>query len=257
MGTAQCVDEVLRSRRSIRAFRQEPISAHVVMEILDVAATAPSNSNTQPWRVHAVAGERMGTLSHALAAAFKVGSAPPPSHFPDPMPQEFALRQESFGRRYYSLLGIDRADMPARARQTLRNFAFFGAPVGLLFTINCSLTAHSWLDLGLFVQNVMVAAQARGIATCPQVSFARFHGVIAQCLPMDANEAIACGMSMGYADASASVNQLRTPRASASSFGVLRHSRLRFSRLAQRQQARPWSHQPRPSSLPISPQNSG
>ena len=215
---AKCVDEVLRSRRTTRAFKPEPVSKEQVAEILDVAATAPSNSNTQPWRVHVVAGSALQPLAEVLVAAFRSGQVPPYAHFPDPLPQEFGAWQDDFGARYYTSLGIDRADTAARLRQTEKNFSFFGAPVGLIITIDRRLTKHSWLDLGLFVQNVMIAAKARGIDTCPQVSFARFHPVIAQHLGLSPDEVTACGMSMGYGDPEAAVNQLRPPRASSSDF---------------------------------------
>jgi nitroreductase len=209
---AGCVDQVLRSRRSIRAYRPEPVPLATVLEILEVAGAAPSNSNTQPWRVHVLAGAPMQQLGAALVAAFREDRLPPSPHFPDPLPQEFGARQSDFAERYYRSLAIDRQDAQARARQTERNFSFFGAPVGLIFGIDARLNRHSWLDLGLFVQNVMIAARARGLATCPQVSFARFHPVIAAHLRMPADEVTACGMAMGFAEPDANVNRMDMPR---------------------------------------------
>jgi nitroreductase len=218
---AECVDEVMRSRRSVRRYRPDPVSKELVLEILAAAATAPSNSNTQPWRVHAVTGRPKDELATALAAAFQQDTLPPAAHFPAPLPEAFGARQEDFARRYYGCLGIDRKDSAARARQSARNFSFFGAPVGLLFTIDSRLTRHSWLDLGLYVQNVMIAAKARGLDTCPQVSFARFHPVIAAHLEMSAEEVTACGMSMGYGEASAPVNRMDMPRLHVDEFAHL------------------------------------
>ena len=128
------------------------------------------------------------------------------------MPPDCEARVGDFGRRYYSALGIDRADMAARARQTGRNFLFFEAPVGLIFTIHATLTKHSWLDCGLFLQNLMLAAHVRGLATCPQVSFVRFQSVIAEQLGLSPEEVVTCGISCGYADEQAAVNQLNMPR---------------------------------------------
>jgi nitroreductase len=130
----------------------------------------------------------------------------------------FCDRQADFAMRYYGSLGIDRKDAEARTRQTLRNFSFFGAPVGLIFSIDGRLGRHSWLDLGLYVQNVMIAARSRGLDTCPQVSFARFHSLIASHLGMGAEEVTACGMSMGFGDTGASVNQMKMPRQHVSEF---------------------------------------
>jgi nitroreductase len=196
----------------VRAYKPDPVSRDVVLEILRAAATAPSINNTQPWRVYVLTGAPKKALGDALVEAFRSGNFPPPPHFPDPLPKVFGARTEDFAARYYAALGIDRKDMAARSLQTQRNFSFFGAPVGLIFSIDRRLNAYSWIDLGLFAQNVMIAAKARGIDTCPQVSFARFHEVIASRLGMPAEEVTACGMAMGFADTSAQVNQVRMPR---------------------------------------------
>lgn len=216
-----CVDAVLLSRRSVRAFRPDPVPREQVLDILRTAASAPSNSNTQPWRVHVVTGAPMGRLCDALVTAFRQGDFPPPAHFPDPLPGEFQARQADFATRYYGALGIDREDSQARLAQTQRNFGFFGAPVGLIFSIDARLTRHSWLDLGLFVQNVMIAARCRGLDTCPQVSFARYHEVIASHLGLSPDEVTACGMSMGYVDAGAGVNRMNIPRRPVDEFARL------------------------------------
>jgi nitroreductase len=216
--TSRLVDAVLRSRRTVRAFKPDAVSQAQVREILEVAATAPSNSNTQPWRVHVLAGEPKAAFSAELVQAFLKSELPPSTHFPDPLPEAFAARQDDFGARYYATLGIDRADTAARARQSQRNFVFFDAPVGLIFTIDRRLNPHSWLDLGLFVQNIMIAARARGLDTCPQVTFARFHPVIAQHLGLGAEELTVCGMSLGYAQEQAAVNQMQMPRLKATDF---------------------------------------
>jgi nitroreductase len=209
---ADCVDAVMRSRRSVRAYKPDAVPAETVREILQSAASAPSNSNTQPWRVYVVTGAPMRHLGEALAAAFRDGNFPPSTHFPDPLPAAFCARQSDFAERYYGALGIPRNDAAARTRQTQRNFSFFGAPVGLIFGIDACLSRHSWLDLGLYVQSVMIAARARGIDTCPQVSFARFHSVVAAHLGMPPEEVTACGMSMGLADPAADVNRMQMPR---------------------------------------------
>lgn len=210
--TARRVDRVMRSRRSLRAYRPDAVPRALLEELLNVASSAPSNSNTQPWRVHAIAGAPQQAMGDALVAAFRENSLPPSPHFPDPLPEEHAQRQRDFGATYYQTLGIAITDMAGRARQTEKNFHFFGAPVGLIFTIDRRLAPHSWLDLGLFVQNVMIAAAARGLGTCPQVSFARFHPVIARHLAMTEHELTVCGMSLGYPEPEAAVNRMAMPR---------------------------------------------
>ncbi len=209
---ARCVSAVVRSRRSVRAFRPDPLPRQLVEEILEDAASAPSGANTQPWRVVAVSGAVKDGLGHALVAAFRAAAAPVPAHFPQPLPETHQARSADFGARYYASLGIDRGDAAARARQTERNFSFFGAPVGLVFSIDRRLKPHSWIDLGLFAQNVMIAAKARGIDTCPQVAFAPFHDLIAQRLDMPPEEVTAFGMAMGHGLPDAPVNQSRMPR---------------------------------------------
>lgn len=215
------VDGVLAARRSVRAYRAQPLARETVLDILRAASAAPSNSNTQPWRVQALAGAPLRTLGDALVAAFRSGDFSPPAHFPDPLPAALGGRQADFALRYYRTLGIDRADTAARAAQTERNYCFFGAPVGLVFSIDARLGRHSWLDLGLYVQSVMIVAKARGIDTCAQVSLAPFHGVIAQQLGMAPEEVTVCGMAMGFGEAEAEVNRMAMPRARVEEFARL------------------------------------
>ena len=216
--TTGMVDAVIRSRKTIRAFRPDAVSKRLVAEILQLAGTAPSNSNTQPWKVHVLTGEPKRALGQAVLQAYEGNQVPPFAHFPDPLPDACMRRQGDYALRYYRALGIDRDDIAARARQTGRNFLFFDAPVGLIFTIDARLKKHSWLDYGLFVQTLMLAATARGLASCPQVSFARYQPVIAEYLDLPANEIVVCGMSLGYADERAAVNQLNMPREPAEAF---------------------------------------
>jgi nitroreductase len=206
------VDILIRSRRTVRAFRPDPVSRWQLVEILETARTAPSTFNTQPWRVHVLTGEAKRALGEAILRAQAANATPPFSPFPEPPPAACSARQKDFGRRYYASLGIDRADTASRARQTGRNFLFFGAPVGLIFTIAAALTKHSWLDCGLFLQNLMLAARARGLATCPQVAFVRYQSVIARQLAFKPEETVVCGMSLGYEDEQAAVNRLEMPR---------------------------------------------
>lgn len=212
LDAAAVVDTVIRSRKTVRAFRPDPVPRSQLVEIIEVARMAPSNFNTQPWRVHVLAGAAKRALSEAISRVHSANTHPPFSPFPQPPPPDCAARLNDFGRRFYTTLSIDRSDMAARARQTGRNFLFFDAPVGFIFTIDSALTKHSWLDFGLFLQNLMLAAHARGLATCPQVSFVRYQSVIAEELGLAPEEAVTCGMSLGYADKQSAVNHLGMPR---------------------------------------------
>jgi len=209
---ASIVDSIIRSRTAVRVFRPDAVLKEDIVAILDVARTAPSNSNTQPWRVHVLGGRIKKQLGDALACAHADETHPPLRHLPEPLPDSFRSRQEDFGVRYYGALGIDRKDMDARARATGRNFDFFGAPVGMIFTIDASLKKYSWLDYGLFLQTIMIAARARGLDTCPQVSFVRYQSVIANHLQIEPGHEVVCGMSLGYADDFSVVNRLDMPR---------------------------------------------
>jgi nitroreductase len=209
---AQCVSTVMRSRHAVRAFKPKAVERSLVEAILADASTAPSGANIQPWRVYVVAGKVKDELGDALLAASRAGTMPAPEHFPDPLPEVFRARLQDFGVRYYASLNIERTDAAARTRQSERNLHFFGAPVGLIFAIDRRLKPHSWIDLGLFAQSVMIAAKARGLDTCPQVSFAPFHSVIAEHLRLPPEEVTAFGMSMGYGDPEATVNQTTMPR---------------------------------------------
>jgi nitroreductase len=209
---ATAFDIAIRSRKSVRAFRPDPVTRQQLMEILDVARTAPSNFNSQPWCVYLLTGQAKRALGEAILQAHLTNTLAPFSPFPQPTPPNCETRLNEFAHRYYSALGIDRANMEARMRQTDRNFVFFDAPVGLIFTIHATLTKHSWLDYGLFLQNLMLAAHVRGLATCPQVSFVRFQSIIAQQLGLGPEEVVTCGMSFGYADEQAEVNRLNMPR---------------------------------------------
>ncbi|SAK77501.1 nitroreductase [Caballeronia pedi] len=209
---ALVVDAIIRSRRAIRYFTDDAVPRRVVEDILDVARAAPSNSNTQPWRVYALTGERKAGLSEALRQAHEQNAHPPLRHLPDALPDDMRSRQEAFGASYYSALGVAKSDVRQRARVTARNYDFFGAPVGLIFAIDASLTKYSWLDYGIFIQTVMLAARAVGLATCAQVSFARFQNVIARHLDLPPDHEVVCGMSLGISDEASPVNRIDMAR---------------------------------------------
>ncbi|MET1114050.1 MAG: nitroreductase [Comamonas sp.] len=216
---AQAFDHLMRTRRSARAFApDQPVPLALLQQVLATAALAPSNSNTQPWQLHVLTGAALAALSATLRQACDSANAPAFSHFPGVLPERMAAHQAEFGARYYATLGIDRADAAARAAQTARNYDFFGAPVGLVLTTHRSLHAHSWLDCGLFLQSLMLAAHANGLATCPQVSFARFDTLIGQHLQLPADEVVVCGMSLGYGAGDAPVNRMPMARRAVDEF---------------------------------------
>lgn len=202
------LDNLMRSRRSVRSFLADPVPREQLVEILEAARTAPSTFNTQPWRVHLLAGDVKRELSAAIAAARPVAFSP----FPDPVPSDLIKRQADFGQRCLKALNIARGDVESRNWHRNRNYLFYDAPIGIIFTIDDALTKHSWLDFGLFLQNLMLAAQARGLATCPQVSFVPYQSVISSHLQLALTESVVCGMALGFAELEAPINQLEMPR---------------------------------------------
>jgi nitroreductase len=212
------LNTVICSRKSVRAFRPDPVPKQHLVEILDAARAAPSNFNSQPWRVYVLTGEAKRALGDTLLQAHVAQTVPLFSPFPQTSPPECAARVDDFGRRLYASVGVDRSDMSGRARVSGRNFVFFDAPIGMIFTIHAALTKHSWLDFGLFLQTLMLAAKVRGLSTCPQVSFVRFQSIIAEQLKLGPDELVTCGMSCGYADEEAAVNRLNMPRESLDGF---------------------------------------
>ena len=217
------VDAAITSRRSIRAFLPKPVSRVDIEHILQVAARAPSGTNTQPWRVHVLTGASRQRLVDRIVAAFddpaeRATHTEEYAYYPVEWVSPFIDRRRKVGWDLYSLLGIGKADKQRMHEQHRRNYHFFDAPVGLVFTIDRVLRQGSWLDYGMFLQSVMVAARARGLDTCPQAAFTPFHRLIGQELQLPSSEMVVCGMSLGHADPAAVENTLVTERESVSGF---------------------------------------
>lgn len=216
-GCRTAVDRAIVSRRSIRAFLDTPVPRAVVEDILHVAARAPSGTNTQPWRVYVLTGAPLRALAQTLAEAFDQPDFEQQhreeyDYYPSQWKSPFIDRRRKVGWDLYTLLGIGRADKAAMHAQHRRNYGFFGAPVGLMFTIDRSLGRGSWLDYGMFMQNIMVAARGRGLDTCPQAAFTPFHALIGERLGLSADEMLVCGMALGHADESDVSARLVTER---------------------------------------------
>lgn len=195
------IDDVMARRLSCREFSGTPVSRATVEQILRVARFAPSGANIQPWHVHVLAGAFKTEVSAALLHAFE--SAPSEhvseyQYYASEFPEPYLGRRQEFGRLFYSSLGIAQSDTEARRRQTAKNFTFFGAPVGLIVTIDRRLATGSWLDLGMFIQNVMLAAVGRGLQSCPQETFAKYHRILRPMLSIPAEQMVACGISLGH-----------------------------------------------------------
>lgn len=217
------VDAAITSRRSVRAFLPDPVPRETIERILEVAARAPSGTNTQPWQVVVLTGEAKSALTQKIVAAYddpaqRATHTDEYAYYPTEWRSPYIDRRRKVGWDLYGLLGIGKADKAAMHAQHGRNYAFFDAPVGLIFTIDRVLQQGSWLDYGMFLQSVMVAARGRGLDTCPQQAFAQYHRIIEEQLQLPPERMVVCGMSLGWADPAARVNTLHTERAPVAEF---------------------------------------
>jgi len=219
------VDAAITSRHSVRAFLPTPVPRETVHDILRVASRAPSGTNTQPWKVHVLGGRKLAELSGEIRRAYDDPQVVAThdeeyAYYPTQWVSPYIERRRKVGWDLYGLLGIAKTDKARMHEQHGRNYLFFGAPVGLIFTIDRILQQGSWLDYGMFLQNVMVAARARGLDTCPQAAFTQFHRIIERQLELDAGEMVVCGMSLGHADPDAVENRLVTERMPVAEFAT-------------------------------------
>jgi len=219
----RAVDAAITSRRSIRAYLETPVAREDIEAILEVAARAPSGTNTQPWKVHVLTGAAKARLSDRILAVY----ADPAqnrehveeyAYYPREWVSPFVDRRRKVGWDLYALLGLTRDNKAGMAAQHGRNYRFFDAPVGMIFTIDRVMEQGSWLDYGMFLQNIMVAARGRGLDTCPQAAFTQFHRIISEELGLPENEMVVCGMALGFADPDKVENTLVTEREPVSAF---------------------------------------
>lgn len=215
------VDEAIRSRKSVRRFLPTPVPARVVSHILEVAGRAPSGNNVQPWRVYVLTGESRSRLCDAIVeAAIREPDSHQPeyAYYPTSWFQPYLDRRRRCGFGLYESLGIAKDDVVARERQMLRNYTFFDAPVGLLVTLDRRLNTGSFMDIGMFIQSVMVASRAEGLHTCAQAAFAWFHKVVRDQLPVSDSELLLCGIALWHEDPEAPENAFITERADVEEF---------------------------------------
>ena len=212
----EAVLAALEGRRSIRAFLPDPVPPETMRRILAAAARAPSGSNTQPWQVHVVTGASKAALEAELLAAHEAGGAGHTAeyaYYPEKWREPYLARRRKVGWDLYGTLGIARTDTARMAAQMGRNYTFFGAPVGMIFSIDRDLGRGSWLDYGFFLQGIATAARAYGLDTCPQAAFTQYHAILQRRLAIPAEQTVVCGMALGRADPHAPENALVTERA--------------------------------------------
>lgn len=218
---AENVTDAVNTRRSIRAFSKELPSMDVITQIIETATRAPSGTNIQPWKVYVLTGDAREKLCTAACAAF---DNPNEKHeievayYPEKWIEPFLARRRKIGWDLYGLLGIKKGDRDKTHKQHKRNYLFFDAPVGLMFTMHRDLATGSWLDYGMFLQNIMLLAREAGLHTCPQAAWSDYHEVVKAQLKIESSEVVVCGMALGYADKDALVNELVSDREEVSEF---------------------------------------
>jgi nitroreductase len=227
MSQTEAVDTAIRSRMSVRAFTQQPVARSDIEAILEVSSRAPSGTNCQPWRVYVLQGASRDGLVTKVCAAHDAIRADPAlaqgyreeyDYYPEKWVSPYIDRRRENGWGLYGLLGIGKGDKDKMHAQHQRNYRFFDAPVGLMFTIDRVMGRGSLVDYGAFMQSIMVAARGRGLHTCPQAAWNGFAKIIMPHIGAGEGEMLVCGMALGYADAHAPVNGFVTPRVSVAEF---------------------------------------
>ncbi len=211
------VSEAVRRRMSVRAFKPDPVAGATVREILHLAHKAPSGGNLQPWRVHALAGDALAAVKAEVARA--PSETPEYAVYPDRLWEPFRTRRFECGEDLYAAIGIAREDRAGRLRQLARNLDFFGAPVGLFFSLDRNLGPPQWADVGMFMQTIMLLASERGLDTCAQEFWARWPRTLARVLELPADHMVFSGMAMGWRDEAHPINRWRTRRDSIQGVG--------------------------------------
>jgi nitroreductase len=221
------VSEAIETRKSVRAFKSDPVDIAIVKNLLARAARAPSGGNLQPWRVYVLWGAARDELVRRVKAKMRetpMGQTPEYHIYPPKLTEPYRTRRHSIGEAMYATMGIGRDDRAGRLKQFVRNWEFFGAPVGAIFTIDRQMQPGQWADLGMFMENVMLLAREYGLHTCPQEAWAVWHGTIREYLSVPDNEMIFCGMAIGFADDSAPINRLQSDRADIEDYASFRES---------------------------------
>ncbi|MES2282879.1 MAG: nitroreductase [Pseudomonadota bacterium] len=225
--SVNAVDEAIESRQSMREFLPKPVAKETIAHILEVASRAPSGTNTQPWKTYVLQGASRDTLVEKVVTAHDALRADPSlaaqyseeyDYYPEKWVSPYIDRRRENGWGLYGLLGITKGDKDKMHAQHQRNYRFFDAPVGLMFTVDKVMGRGSLVDYGMFLQSIMVAARGHGLHTCPQAAWNGFASIILPHIGAGPDEMLVCGMALGYADESAHVNTFRTPRVPAAEF---------------------------------------
>ncbi len=208
------ISSAILDRKSVRAFLPKDVSMEKVRRVLDTARYAPSGANSQPWQVAVVKGETKKRIAEALVTIFRSGAGEERDYdyYPVKWKESYKRRRIACGIQLYDTLAIDRKDHEGRMAQWEANYRGFDAPVILFFFLGPSLAIGSYMDYGMFLQSVMLAAMDEGLATCSQAALSGYANVVKECLGYPQDTTLLCGMALGYEDRDSLVNSYRTPR---------------------------------------------
>lgn len=214
------IEDALRQRKSVRAFHSRAVEPEKIKAILAAASHAPSGANMQPWLVAVVTGETKKKLQSKIENSFRNNEQKNADYryYPTTWKNPYKRRRVHCGRQMYNALDIQRKNKQQRFDQWAANYRSFDAPVMMLFFLDASMEAGSFLDCGMFLQSIMLSALEHGLSTCPQASLSEYPKIIKETLGYPQDSTLLCGMALGYEDTSATINSYRTPREEVESF---------------------------------------
>ncbi len=217
------VSDCIQNRKSVRAYLDKPVPKGVLRELLEKAKQSPSGGNVQPWFVHVLTGEKLQALKITVQSKLQespMGDGMEYNIYPENLKEPYRTRRYECGEALYKTIGIERDNKFGRLMQVARNFEFFGAPVGLFFTIDRNMGRPQWAHMGMFMQTFMLLAHEEGLATCPQEAWTMMHKTVDELLGLPKEQMLYAGMALGYEDTSHPINSFRTTRSSIDEFAI-------------------------------------
>lgn len=209
------IDNLLSQRYSTRAYLPKPVTEEQVRELITIANKSASGGNMQPWNLYVLAGAEKDKLIDSVAAEIESGKTEDEdgsNSYPDKLKSPYRERRYACGMALYDALDIKREDKERRKFQWQENYRFFGAPVGILLTLDEQMGAPQHIDVGIYLQSLMLAAKEMGLDTCAQRSWSSWPTTCAKAIGIPECERVVVGLSLGYGDDDAPINQYRVER---------------------------------------------
>ena len=212
--------DIIKSRYSVRSFTNKNVDIEIIKEILHISTCAPSGGNIQPWKVYVVTGDAKEKLIERALNNYDNGIQEKIEYdiYPNPLDEEYKKRRSECARDMYKALSIKQDDIELRLSQIRENFKFFGAPVGMIVTIDKSFAENGWGHVGMFIQNICLSAVDNDMGTCLQESWSIYPKTVKDVLNIADNEIVWCGIALGYPNKDHPINNYRTSRESIEKF---------------------------------------